>query len=69
MRLDKYLASCTVMTRREIKKELRKNPAVVGGLKVSAPETQVDVKSVVYFLGEKMEYHEFTYIQIGRAHV
>jgi len=66
MRLDKYLASCTVMTRREIKKALQKNPAVVGGLKVSAPETQVDVKSVVYFLGEKMEYHEFTYILMNK---
>lgn len=66
MRLDKYLASCTVMTRKEIKKALRKNPALVGGVKVSAPETQVDVKSVVYFLGEKMEYHEFTYILMNK---
>lgn len=66
MRLDKYLASCTVMTRREIKKALKKNPAVVNGIKVSAPETQVDVKSVIYFLGEKTEYHEFTYILMNK---
>lgn len=66
MRLDKYLASATQMTRREIKRALKKTPAVVDGVKVSAPETQVDVRSVVRFMGEKIEYHEYTYILMNK---
>lgn len=66
MRLDKYIASCTGLTRKEVKKSLKKNPAIVGGVKVSAPETQVDAKSIVYFMGEKMEYSEYTYILMNK---
>lgn len=66
MRLDKYIASCTGMTRKEIKKALKKTPAVVSGLKVSAPETRVDEKTVIYFQGERLHYSEFTYILMNK---
>lgn len=67
MRLDKYIASCTGMTRKEIKKALKKVPAFVAGEKVSAPETQVDIKTKVVFMGEHLHYSEFTYILMNKA--
>ncbi|RRF97269.1 MAG: pseudouridine synthase [Lachnospiraceae bacterium] len=67
MRLDKYIASCTGLTRKEVKKSLKKTPAYVAGEKVSAPETQVDIKTKVVFLGEHLHYSEFTYILMNKA--
>lgn len=67
MRLDKYIASCTGMTRKEIKKSLKKTPAFVAGVKVSAPETQVDIKTKVVFMGEHLHYTRYTYIMMNKA--
>lgn len=67
MRLDKYIASCTGMTRKDVKKALKKSPAFVAGEKVSAPETQVDIKTKVVFMGEHLHYSEFTYILMNKA--
>lgn len=55
------------MTRKEIKKALKKVPAFVAGEKVSAPETQVDIKTKVVFMGEHLHYSEFTYILMNKA--
>lgn len=67
MRLDKYIASCTGMTRKEVKNSLKKNPAFVSGVKVSAPETKIDADTKVVFMGERLHYSEFTYIMMNKA--
>lgn len=66
MRLDKYIASCTGMTRKEIKKALRKNPASVSGGMVSEPDFKVSPDTEVIFLGEKLNYSEYTYILMNK---
>lgn len=66
MRLDKYIASCTGMSRNEIRKKLKKQPALIDGAAITAPETQIDENADVIFSGTHLSYRKYLYILMNK---
>lgn len=69
MRLDKYISACTGMSRSEIKKTLKKQPASVNGAAVRTPEFKVDETDdslEIFFLGKRLIYQKYLYIFMNK---
>lgn len=66
MRLDKYLCSCGLGTRTEIKKIIRQKGVKVNGEIVSTSDFKVNKNDEVIFKGQKVEYNQYTYIMLNK---
>lgn len=66
MRLDKYLCSCGLGTRTEIKKVIRQKSVKVNGEIVSTSDFKVNENDQVTFKGQKVEYNQYTYIMLNK---
>lgn len=61
MRLDKFLCDCTGFSRTDIKKLLKKKPALINGAAVNDPGARVSIDDEVIFDGEvlTLKTHEY----------
>ncbi len=66
MRLDKYLCSCGLGTRSEVKKIIRSKRIKVNDVTVDTSDYKVDESSVVTLDGKIMEYNQYTYIMLNK---
>lgn len=62
LRIDKYLADCSIGTRSEVKKYIKAKQITVNGKVVSKPEQKIDENNdVVCFKGEPISYEKYVY--------
>lgn len=66
MRLDKYLCSCGLGTRSEVKKIIKSKRVQVEGVCVTACEHKVEADSNITLDGKKMDYNQYTYIMLNK---
>lgn len=66
MRLDKYLCSCGLGTRTEIKKIIRAKKVSVNGEIVAVSDYKVNENDNVELNGKKVEYNQYTYIMLNK---
>lgn len=67
MRLDKYLADCTALTRSQLRREIRSGAVTVNGEVITQPEHKLDPDSAAVTLGgEKVEYKKFCYYMLNK---
>ncbi len=66
MRLDKCLSENTAFTRSEIKALIKKGQAVVNGVVVNSPQTQVKFGEKIVFCGKEINTDEFIYIKMNK---
>lgn len=66
MRLDKYLCSCGLGTRSEVKKIIRSKRIKVNDITVDTSDCKVDESSKVTLDGKIMEYNRYTYIMLNK---
>lgn len=62
MRIDKYLADCSIGTRSEVKKYIKNKQITVNGELISKPETKVEEGiDVVCYRGKEVRYEKYVY--------
>jgi len=62
MRIDKYLADCSIGTRSEVKKYIKNKQITINGNVILKPEMKVDEnKDIVCFKGNKVRYEKYVY--------
>ncbi len=66
MRLDKYLCSCGLGTRSEVKKIIRSKRIKVNDITVDTSDCKVDENSNVTLDGKTLEYNKYTYIMLNK---
>lgn len=67
MRLDKYLAWATGITRNEAKNDLKKGKVTVDGIVAKKPEMKIDVESAMVAVdGKPCKYEEYVYIMLHK---
>lgn len=66
MRLDKYLCSCGLGTRSELKKIIKSKRVQVDGKITDAPDFKVNENSSVTLDGKEVEYNKYTYIMLNK---
>lgn len=66
MRLDKYLSSCGIGTRTEVKKIIRSNRISVDGNIIPLCDYKVDDTMSVLLDGKPVKYSEFIYIMLNK---
>lgn len=66
MRLDKYLCSCGLGTRSEVKKIIKSRRVAVDGKIADASDFKVDENSNVTLDGKAMEYNQYSYIMLNK---
>lgn len=67
MRIDKLFSEMGLLTRTETRKAAKAGQITVDGVTVKAADTHVDPdKSVITYLGKRVEYKRFTYIMLNK---
>ncbi|HEU3584761.1 TPA: rRNA pseudouridine synthase [Streptococcus pneumoniae] len=67
MRLDKFLVTCAVGSRTEVKNLLKAGRVMVNGKKEKSAKLQIDEKrDEIRFDGEVLEYEEFVYYMMNK---
>ena len=67
MRLDKYLVSCAVGSRTEVKNFLKSGRVTVNGKKEKSAKLQINEETdEVCFDGQKLDYEEFVYYMMNK---
>lgn len=67
MRLDKYISSCTAVTRSEIKKLVKSGAVTVNGIIAKKSDEKVNENiDVVEVSGEKLNYRKFVYLMLNK---
>ena len=67
MRLDKYLVSCAVGSRTEVKNFLKSGRVTVNGKKEKSAKLQINEDTdEICFDGQKLEYEEFVYYMMNK---
>ena len=67
MRIDKYLADCSLITRSEASKAIKNGRVLIDGKCVRDPSAKIDENSSsVVFDGKKLGYSEFRYIMLNK---
>ena len=67
MRLDKFLSSCGLGTRSQVKDIIKGNKIKVNNELVKKPEFNINPeKDVVYYEDNKIEYKEFYYFLLNK---
>ncbi len=67
MRLDKFLSTSGLGTRKEVKALIKKGLITVDGEIVIKDSLQIDeYKNIISFNGEKIEYHKFFYLLLNK---
>lgn len=66
MRLDKYLCSCGLGTRSEVKRIIKSKRVTVNGTTADSSDLKVDETSLVNLDGKKLEYNKYTYIMLNK---
>lgn len=61
IRLDKYLTSCTTLTRSEVKQEIKKNKITVNGEIAKDPGYHVKDNDIVCYDGKEVSYEQYVY--------
>ena len=62
LRIDKYLADCSIGTRSEVKKYIKAKQITVNGEVVAKPEQKIDENvDVVRFKGQPISYEKYVY--------
>ena len=67
MRLDKFISSCTLCTRKEASRAISKGQVLVNGkvVKDKSAETNAE-KDTVVFNGQVLRYSRYTYIMVNK---
>ena len=67
MRLDKFIVSCGMATRSEVKKLVKQGRVTVDGITVVKSDEKIDENtSVVCLDGEQLNYREFIYLMLNK---
>lgn len=67
MRLDKFLVTCGVGSRTEVKALLKKKYITVNGVVQSSPSLQIDEQAdVIAYQGEQLRYEQFAYYLLNK---
>ncbi len=67
MRLDKYLVSCGVGSRTQVKKLIRSGEVLVEGILKPTPETKIDENSAnVVACGQPLKYRKYIYLMLNK---
>ena len=67
MRLDKYLVSCAVGSRTEVKNFLKSGRVTVNGKKEKSAKLQINEETdEICFDGQKLDYEEFVYYMMNK---
>ena len=67
MRLDKYLVSCAVGSRTEVKNLLKAGRVMVNGKKEKSAKLQINEETdEICFDGQKLDYEEFVYYMMNK---
>ena len=67
MRLDKYLVSCHVGSRQEVKQYIKKHRITVNGITANSPEQKINENiDVITFDNEKLIYEEYYYLMLNK---
>lgn len=66
MRLDKYLCSCGLGTRSEVKKIIRSKRVMVNNITIESSDHKVDEYSTVTLDNKIVEYNKYTYIMLNK---
>ncbi|MBU0278798.1 MULTISPECIES: pseudouridine synthase [unclassified Gemella] len=65
MRLDKYISSCTTLSRNEVKKVIKKG-VLVNNILIKSPNFKVNEDDKVQVDGEILEYRKYIYIMLNK---
>lgn len=65
MRLDKYISSCTTLSRNEVKKLIKKG-VLVNNILIKSPDFKVDEEDTVELNGKVLEYKKYIYIMLNK---
>ena len=66
-RVDKILASCTLYSRKEIKKQIQKGAVLADGSVVLSPEQKYDPLDTVFVVdGAKVQYQKQVYLMLNK---
>ena len=67
MRLDKFIVSCGMATRSEVKKLVKQGRVTVDGITAVKSDEKIDENtSVVCLDGEQLDYREFIYLMLNK---
>ena len=67
MRLDKFISSCTLCTRKEASRAISKGQVLVNGKVVKDKSAETDAeKDTVVFNGQVLRYSRYTYIMVNK---
>ena len=66
-RVDKILASCTLYSRKEIKKQIQKGAVLADGSVVLSPEQKYDPLDTAFVVdGAKVQYQKQVYLMLNK---
>ena len=66
MRIDKYIANCGYVSRKDVKKLIKQGAVTVNGEVCKKAEAQVDEGVIVCVNGERLVYREFVYLMLNK---